>query len=143
MTVLAALDLDRGDDRVMLIDPPDDVLAEAAGLDPRPSVASSLKVAEPARRIAWWPQRDDLSAASLSRLAWMLAGGTGSGVAWLILDEDDDSPTIGELADALEGSQLQREAERELGAGAVAVRVAPRDGARASAQAQRPEAAKP
>ncbi len=135
MTVLAALDFDGGDDRVMLIDPPDDVLAEAAGLDLRPSVASSLKVAEPAQRIAWWPQRHDLSAPNLSRLASMLAGGTGNGVAWLILDQDDDSPTIGDLANALSGSQLQREEERELGAGAAAIRVAPRDGARASAQA--------
>ncbi len=127
MRVLAALDLDGGNDRVMLIDPPDEVLAEAAGLDPRPSVASSLKVAEPALRIAWWPQRDDLSAASLSRLASMVAG--GSGVAWLILDQDEDSPTSEELAAALEGSPLQHGTKHELGAGSVALQVAPRAGA--------------
>ena len=74
MSVLAALGLGAGGVRAMLIDPPDEALAEAGRLEPRPTVASSLQVAEPALQIAWWPQREELSAESISKLAWMLSG---------------------------------------------------------------------
>ena len=71
--LLAALGFDVGEDRTLLIDPPDEVLAEAGRMDPRPKVSSSLQVAAPAGRIAWWPRGDDLEVATLSRLAWMLS----------------------------------------------------------------------
>ena len=92
--------------RAMLIDPPDDVLAEAGRLDPRPTVASSLQVAEPALQMAWWPQADELTAEGISRLAWMLSA-AGGGEGWLVSDGDDESPTREELRAAVEGSALR------------------------------------
>ena len=127
LTLLASLGFDAGEDRVMLVEPPDSVLAEAAAIEPRPSVASSLKVAEPALRIAWWPQRSDLTAASLSRLAWMVTAGGEVAEAWLVLDDDDDSPTLDEVTAALEGSQLHSGSECELGDGVIAVKVTSRE----------------
>ena len=111
----------------MLIDPPDEVLAEAGRLEPRPTIASSLQVAEQALQIAWWPQRDDLSAASLSRLAWMLAAADGV-EGWLVSDGDEESPGRDVLLAALAGSALRAQEEKALDDGGFALRLAPAEG---------------
>ncbi len=127
MSVLAALGLGAGGVRAMLIDPPDEVLAEAGRLEPRPTIASSLQVAEQALQIAWWPQRDDLSAASLSRLAWMLAAADGV-EGWLVSDGDEESPGREGLLAALDGSALRAQEEKALDDGGFALRLAPAEG---------------
>ena len=127
MSVLAALGLGAGGVRAMLIDPPDEVLAEAGRLEPRPTIASSLQVAEPALQIAWWPQRDDLSAASLSRLAWMLSAAEGV-EGWLVSDGDEESPGRDVLLAALDGSSLRAQEEKALEDGGFALRLAPAEG---------------
>ena len=127
MSVLAALGLGAGGVRAMLIDPPDEVLAEAGRLEPRPTIASSLQVAEPALQIAWWPQRDDLSAASLSRLAWMLSAADGV-EGWLVSDGDEESPGREGLLVALDGSALRAQEEKALDDGGFALRLAPAEG---------------
>ncbi len=127
MSVLAALGLGAGGVRAMLIDPPDEVLAEAGRLEPRPTIASSLQVAEQALQIAWWPQRDDLSAASLSRLAWMLAAADGV-EGWLVSDGDEESPGRDVLLAALDGSALRAQEEKALDDGGFALRLAPAEG---------------
>ena len=127
MSVLAALGLGAGGVRAMLIDPPDEVLAEAGRLEPRPTIASSLQVAEPALQIAWWPQRDDLSAASLSRLAWMLSAADGV-EGWLVSDGDEESPGRDVLLAALDGSALRAQEEKALDDGGFALRLAPAEG---------------
>ena len=123
MSVLAALGLGADGVRAMLIDPPDDVLEEAGRLDPRPTVASSLQVAEPALQIAWWPRRDDLSPESLSRLMWMLSA-AGGGAGWLVSDGDEESPSGEELRSAVQGSALRIAGEAALDDGGFALRVA-------------------
>ena len=127
MSVLAALGLGAGGVRAMLIDPPDEVLAEASRLEPRPTIASSLQVAEQALQIAWWPHRDDLSAASLSRLAWMLAAADGV-EGWLVSDGDEESPGRDVLLAALDGSALRAQEEKALDDGGFALRLAPAEG---------------
>lgn len=84
--VLRALGLDDGKDRILLIDPPDAVLAEAAAIVPRPAVASSPHVARPASRIVWWPEADALDPALLSRLRWLLAAAAGE--LWVVATPD-------------------------------------------------------
>ncbi|MGI8927381.1 MAG: hypothetical protein ACR2HN_12165 [Tepidiformaceae bacterium] len=107
---------------LILIAPPDAVLAEAGRLQPRPSIASTLQVAEPAARMAWWPERRFLDPASLSRLRWMLQAGRGE--AWLIIDPgEEDGVTVDELREALAGTGLQEHEERELPSGEMALRV--------------------
>lgn len=120
MSVLAALGA--GGVRAMLIDPPDDVLAEAGRLEPRPTVASSLQVAEPALQIAWWPQREELTAEAISKLAWMLSVVEGA-EGWLVGDGDEESPSGEELRAAVEGSALRVEGETALEDGGVGLRV--------------------
>ena len=127
MSVLAALGLGAGGVRAMLIDPPDEVLAEAGRLEPRPTIASSLQVAEPALQIAWWPQGDDLNAASLSRLAWMLAAADGV-EGWLVSDGDEESPGRDVLLAALDGSALRAQEEKALDDGGFALRLTPAEG---------------
>ena len=127
MSVLAALGLGAGGVRAMLIDPPDEVLAEASRLEPRPTIASSLQVAEQALQIAWWPQRDDLNPASLSRLAWMLAAADGV-EGWLVSDGDEESPGRDVLLAALDGSALRAQEEKALDDGGFALRLAPAEG---------------
>ena len=122
MSVLAALGLGADGVRAMLIDPPDDVLAEAGRLEPRPTVASSLQVAEPALQIAWWPQREELTAESVSKLAWMLSVVEGS-EGWLVSDGDEESPTREELRAAVEGSSLAVMGEAELDGGGLGLRL--------------------
>ena len=122
MSVLAALGLGADGVRAMLIDPPDDVLAEAGRLEPRPTVASSLQVAEPALQIAWWPQREELTAESVSKLAWMLSVVEGS-EGWLVSDGDEESPTREELRAAVEGSSLTVMGEAELDGGGLGLRL--------------------
>jgi hypothetical protein len=88
MSLLASLGL--GGEPLLLAGAPDGVLPEAAALSPRPSLASSLRTAEPARRIAWWPGSGELTGGALARLAWMLSAAEGEG--WLLFDGDDPAP---------------------------------------------------
>lgn len=127
MSVLAELGLGAGGVRAMLIDPPDGVLAEAGRLDPRPTVASSLQVAEPALQIAWWPQREELTAESVSKLAWMISV-AGGGKGWLVSDGEDGSPTSEELLAAVAESSLRVEGKTALDGGGFAVHLAPAEG---------------
>jgi len=109
---------------LMLVGPPDSVLAEAGRLSPRPSVAPSLRHAEPAQCICWWPERDLLTAESLSRLHWMIS--LGQGEAWLVTDPtDEDSVAIESLRNALDGTRLTVTDERQLEDGSIALRCAP------------------
>ena len=127
MSALAALGLGADGARAMLIDPPDDVLAEAGRLDPRPTVVTSLRTAEPALQIAWWPRREELTAEAVSKLAWMLSVVEGS-VGWLVSDGDDESPSLGELRAALAGSPLRARDEVALDDGGSALRLTHGDG---------------
>jgi len=121
---LATLGVGADGVRAMLIDPPEDVLGEAGRLEPRPTVASSLQMAEPALQMAWWPQREELTAEAISKLAWMLSVTGGEGVGWLASEGDEESPTREELRAAVEGSALRVEGEIALDEGGVALRVA-------------------
>ena len=123
MSVLAKLGLGADGVRAMLIDPPDEVLGEAGRLDPRPTVASSLQVAEPALQIAWWPQGEDLSPESLSKLGWMLSVVEGS-EGWLVSDGEAEGPSGEELRSAVQGSSLRIAGEAALDDGGFALRVA-------------------
>ncbi len=82
--ILHELGLDRGEDRLLLIEPPDAVLAEAGGISPRPAVASSVHTARPARRIVWWPEPETFEPGALARLRW-LAAASGA-VLWVVAD---------------------------------------------------------
>lgn len=113
--------------RAMLIDPPDDVLGEAGRLDPRPTVASSLQVAEPALQIAWWPQVNELTAEGISKLAWMLSVVEGA-EGWLVSDGDEESPSREELLAAVTESALRVEGETALDEDGFAVQVAVGEG---------------
>ncbi len=127
MSVLATLGVGADGVRAMLIDPPDDVLGEAGRLDPRPTVASSLQVAEPALQIAWWPQRQDLTPEGLSRLLWMLSVVEGA-QGWLVSDGDEESPSREEVLAAVAESVLGVEGETALDEGGFAVRLAGGEG---------------
>jgi hypothetical protein len=94
-TVLTELGIGDGT-QLMLISPPDGVLAEAGKLRPRPSFASSVMTAEPTDVIAWWPEGDTFTAAALARLEWMVAWARG--VAWVILDPGEGAPGAPEAA---------------------------------------------
>lgn len=125
MNTLFALGLGDGESRVMLIEPPDAVLAEAASVRPRPSVASTLQVAEPTPRIAWWPDARHLDERPLSRLLWMVS--VAQGEAWIVAGSDEEAPTPGDVRTALEASQFTTEEERAMDDGSTAFRVtAPR-----------------
>jgi hypothetical protein len=123
MGVLQELGFHRDDEaRGMLIEPPDHVLAEAGAIKPRPTVASSLMTAEPAVRIAWWPERDRLDQASISRLHWMVSAAQGE--AWLVFDpEDEDSFTGDELRQAIQQSNFAPQQELQLSTGERALHV--------------------
>ena len=122
MGVLAELGLDAVDGRVLLIDPPPYASAEASTLTPRPGVASSIQVARPAALIAWWPTRDQLNAANMSRLAWLASSAAGS--AWVVVDPDDpDSVSLDDVRDAIAGGGLTAGDERALSTGEMALRL--------------------
>lgn len=127
MNVLATLGVGADGVRAMLIDPPDEVLGEAAGLEPRPTVASSLQVAEPALQIAWWPQREELTAEGISKLAWMLSVVEGAR-GWLVSDGDEESPTREEVLAAVAESALRVEGETTLDEDGFGVRLAAGEG---------------
>ena len=105
---------------LMLIAPPDSVLTEAGRLSPRPSVAPSLRHAEPSQCIVWWPERELLTPEALSRLHWMVS--IGQGEAWLVTDPADEEPiTVDDLRAALAKTQLVLGEERPLSSGGAAV----------------------
>lgn len=122
MDLLAALGLTGPDARILLIDPPDGILAEAGRLKPRPAVASTLQVASPSPHIVWWPERRLLEPGPLSRLGWLL--GASGGDAWLVIDAEDDLDP-GEVREALAPAGLRVAEERTLGT-TTALRVARR-----------------
>jgi len=122
MTSLAELGLNTADGPIMLISPPDDVLAEAGRMKPRPSVASTLQVAEPTQRIAWWADRRLLNPGSLSRLRWMIA--IARGEAWLLFDPAEDEPlSINEVRASLQDTGLTASGDRTLASGDIALRL--------------------
>lgn len=123
MATLADLGLTTDDGTIMLIAPPDAVLAESALMRPRPSVAVSLLVAEPAARIIWWTERALLQPGNLERLRWLVSG-TEGGLGWLIFDPDDDEPVSAAEAPALlHGSGLQTAQPLTLPSGEVALPI--------------------
>ncbi len=124
MGALADLGLSTADGPIMLVSPPDSVLAEASRMKPRPAFASTILTAEPTPRIVWWPERAHLDAALLSRLAWMTS--VARGEAWLILDPaEPESPSPAELHPLLPQAALELIAEQPIGRGEVALRVRP------------------
>ncbi|MDZ7727625.1 MAG: hypothetical protein U5Q44_05170 [Dehalococcoidia bacterium] len=123
MGVLQELGFATDDQRGLLIDPPDHVLAEAASLKPRPSVVSNLQTAEPATRIAWWPDEGRLAPGYVSRLHWMVS--LAHGEAWAVYDPgDEDSVDRGVLDEALEASQFTVGEARQLSTGEIALPLA-------------------
>jgi hypothetical protein len=99
--------------RLMLVSPPDAVLAEASRLTPRPSFASSIMTAEPTDVIAWWPEAETLSATALARLEWMVSWARG--IAWLILDPREGAPPVDEAARLAADHGLRVVETRDLG----------------------------
>jgi len=124
MAILAELRLTTDDAPIMLIAPSDEALAEAGAMRPRPSVASSLLVAEPAARIVWWASRQDLAPGQIERFRWMVSATQGA-EAWVVLDPEEDEPLSAvEFSGLLTGSGLRDAGERTLASGELAVRVA-------------------
>lgn len=124
MGALADLGLSTADGPIMLVSPPDSVLAEASRMKPRPAFASTILTAEPTSRILWWPERAHLDPAVLSRLAWMIS--VARGEAWLILDPaEPESPAAAEILPLLPRAALELIAERPLGRGEIALHVRP------------------
>jgi hypothetical protein len=124
VTVLAELGLaPTAESRVTLVAPPDAVLAEAGRMKPRPGIASTLQVAQPAPRIAWWVERSLLTPAVLGRLHWMLQAADGDG--WLVLDPEDEGLMLDELRDAVAQTPLRTGEERQLSNGDIALQVLP------------------
>jgi hypothetical protein len=124
MGVLNELGLAGGEAGLMLIEPPDSVLAEAGQMKPRPSIASSLQVAEPAARIAWWAERSMLTPALLSRLHWMIS--TAGGEGWIVFEPADEAElSCAGVRAAIEGSPLAALGETVLTTGDIAIRVGP------------------
>lgn len=120
MGTLAELGLDHVDGSVLLIDPPAAVAAEAGGMKPRPGVASSILVARPAAHIAWWPTAEQLSAAAMSRLAWLASASSGD--AWVIIDpRDADTPPALRVREAMIEAGRGAGEERSLASGEVAI----------------------
>jgi hypothetical protein len=113
MTLLA--DLGVGDGGLMLVSPPDSVLAEAGRRSPRPSFASSIMTAEPTGQIAWWPEGSTFTPVALSRLRWMLE--TASGRGWIVADPSEDVPLDDNTRRLIKDAGLVVEDERDLGAG--------------------------
>jgi hypothetical protein len=122
MAALAELGLDTAGEALMLVGAPDDVVAEAGSLKPRPSLASTIQVAEPTPRLAWWPERRLLAPGSLSHLRWMLQAARGR--AWLVFDPaDEEALTVAEVRAALHEAALHVTDERQLTSGDVALAV--------------------
>lgn len=122
MGVLADLSLDTGAGSVLLIEPPPPVLLEAGSLKPRPGVSPSVQTARPAETIAWWPSREQVTAATLGRLAWLASAAHGA--AWVVVDPGEaDSPTLAEVRAAISPGGLVPGEERRLSSGEVALRL--------------------
>lgn len=119
MDIFAQLAL--GDGPLMLIAPPDGVLAAAGGRSPRPSFASSIEVAEPAPQIVWWVEAETFGPGPLRKLRWLLESSRGT--AWVILDPDD-GPTPGDATALLAAAGVRVLEERALGRD-CGLRVAP------------------
>ena len=84
-------------------------------------------MAEPALQIAWWPQGSELTAESISKLAWMLSVVEGA-EGWLVSDGDEESPSREELLAAVTESALRVEGETALDEDGFAVRLAVGEG---------------
>ncbi len=124
MTVLAELGLATSQEsKLLLIAPPDAVLAEAGRMKPRPLIASTLSVARPTPQVAWWSERRLLDPATLSRFNWMLQVAQGKG--WIVVDPDEEGITGEELREAVGRSALRPGEERQLSNGEIALEVLP------------------
>lgn len=124
MSTLASLGFSSDEPSLLLIAAPDGVLVEAGGMKPRPMMASTLQVARPAKHIVWWPERELLDPARLSRFRWMLEMGAGEG--WLVFDPEDEEPlSEGEVRAALAETQLAVGDTVALPNGDIAVPVTP------------------
>ncbi|MFN0146747.1 MAG: hypothetical protein ACKVT1_09565 [Dehalococcoidia bacterium] len=121
MGLLASLGLEAGPGGLMLVGAPDSVLAEAGAMKPRPSFASSMMTAEPAARIAWWPERESLTATALQRLAWFLASGAGE--AWIIIDESEELPPADTVVSMAASSGLALRDRIDLARGLTALKM--------------------
>ena len=106
---------------LMLVSPPDDVLAEAGRMQPRPATASTIQTAEPTPWIAWWLESRFLEPAQLSRLKWVLSSGQGE--AWLIFDPADEGLTAELVRGRLDAVGLASIAEQHLASGEIAIRT--------------------
>jgi hypothetical protein len=121
MSLLAELGFD-SEGPMMLIEPPDDVLLAAQAMKPRPSIASTLQVAEPSPRMVWWAEPGSLRAATLSRFRWMISA-AGPADAWLVVAPGEAG--AGALRQKLAGSSLNVVEQRALSDGALAMKVKP------------------
>ncbi len=122
MTTLAELDL-ATPGPLLLVAPPDAVLAEAGRMQPRPSTASTIQTAEPSARMVWWTEQRFLAPGPLSRLRWMLEAANGD--AWVIFDPADEGLTSEFVAAALATAGLGPTETRALSTGEFALNVRP------------------
>ncbi len=123
MSLLNDLGVGDGAGSLLLASAPDALLAEAGRLKPRPTFASGLMTAEPADRIAWWPDGRTLNAGTLSRLRWMLASAGGEG--WLVFDAEDQPPAREPFETLLAAAGLALIEDRPLAGGGRAYHVRP------------------
>jgi hypothetical protein len=108
-------------EKLMLVSPPDDVLAEAGRMNPRPATASTIQTAEPTPWIAWWLEQRFLDPAPLSRLKWILESGNGQ--AWLIFDPVEEGLTSDLVRARLGAVGLTSPSEQRLASGEIAIRT--------------------
>lgn len=122
MHVIDELGIDTSATPVLLVNAPDHVLAAAGQRKPRPAFASSIMTAEPTANILWWPERAQLTEATLSRLRWMLQVANGAG--WLLYDpEDTDTVTGEEIVAAVQAIGMRPGGRLPLESGDIAVNV--------------------
>ena len=108
---------------LLLVAPPDAVLAEAGRMHPRPSTASTIQTAEPSPRMAWWTEQRFIAPGTLSRLRWMLESANGE--AWVIFDPSDEGLTREFVTAALAAARLGPSEFRILSTGEIAINARP------------------
>lgn len=122
MGVLQELGFGPDHTRMLLIEPPDHVLAEAGGMKPRPVIANSVMTAQPATLVAWWPERQRLTNGTMKRLHWMVTA--AGGAAWVVIDPDDtEAATLDDLLGAMTDSGFSEGMQQSLSSGEVAVQL--------------------